>query len=52
MVAEMSGNYRDWAVNIVAYKCSKCGKTETEKYLIYFHWSSVTEFPGGRSRFQ
>lgn len=33
MAAEMSGDYGEWVVNIVTYKCSKCGKTETEKNI-------------------
>lgn len=26
MAAEMSGNYGEWAVSIVTYKCSKCSE--------------------------
>lgn len=33
IAAEMSGEYGEWAVNIVTYKCPKCGKTETVKYI-------------------
>jgi len=30
---EMSGKYGEWVVNIVTYKCSKCGKSETERNI-------------------
>lgn len=33
MASEMSGDYGEWVVDIVTYKCSKCGKTETERNI-------------------
>lgn len=33
MASEMSGDYGEWVVDIVTYKCTKCGKTETERNI-------------------
>jgi predicted RNA-binding Zn-ribbon protein involved in translation (DUF1610 family) len=33
MAAEMSGDYEDWAIDVVTYKCPKCGKIEIVEYI-------------------
>ena len=33
MASEMSGDYGDWAVDVVTYKCQKCGSICVVKYI-------------------
>lgn len=33
MAAEMSGAYGEWEIDVVTYKCPKCGKIEIVEYI-------------------